>query len=100
MEQNRTVTNHDIILHNRKQISLSGIDDCLGFDEETIHLSTKLGKLVINGVGLHIINFDTNSMFFSINSANIPFYTKKFLLNKKNTNLKCLHFFKRVEKDF
>lgn len=89
MEQNTTFTNHDIILHNRKQISLSGVEDCLGFDEETIHLSTKLGKLVIKGAGLHIINFDTksgelsaegkvNAIVYTANEESKGFFSKVF----------------------
>lgn len=58
MEQN---FNHNIIIENRKQISISGVKDCLGFDEETISLITVLGKLVIKGENLHIQNFDTKS---------------------------------------
>lgn len=58
MEQN---LNQNIIIENRKQITLSGVKDCLGFDDETISLLTVLGKLVIKGEGLHIQNFDTKS---------------------------------------
>jgi len=58
LEQN---FNQSIIIENRKQISINGVKDCLGFDEETIALITSLGKLVIKGEGLHIQNFDTKS---------------------------------------
>ena len=51
--------NHSIILQDRKELNLTGIKDCLGFDEETISLDTNLGKLTIKGQGLHIKNFDT-----------------------------------------
>ncbi len=61
MEQTNNIHNHGLILENRKSLTLSGVEDCLGFDEETIHLQTKLGELYIKGIGLHIINFDTKS---------------------------------------
>ena len=61
MEQTQSITNHSIILENRKSLTLSGIEECIGFDDETIRLKTKLGELYIKGLGLHIINFDTNS---------------------------------------
>lgn len=60
MEENNLL-NHSIIIENRKEISLSGVSDCLEFDEETINLNTKLGKLTIKGSGLHIQSFDTET---------------------------------------
>lgn len=60
MQENNYV-NQSVIIENRKQISLSGVCECLGFDEDTIFLDTKLGKLTIKGNGLHITNFNTES---------------------------------------
>ncbi len=56
MEQKRL---SNIILENRKKISLSGIVDVLNFDDETIILSSDLGTLVIKGEKLHIVSFDS-----------------------------------------
>lgn len=86
MEQN---FNQSIIIENRKQITLSGVKDCLGFDEETISLLTVLGKLVIKGEGLHIQNFDTktgeliaegkiNATVFTVTQNNKNFFGKIF----------------------
>jgi sporulation protein YabP len=61
MEQTVNFANHGVILENRKSLSLSGVEECLGFDDETIRLKTKLGELYIKGIGLHIVNFDTKS---------------------------------------
>lgn len=61
MQENNNFINHSIIIDNRKQINLTGISDCIGFDEETILLDTKLGKLTIKGSGLHIISFNTDN---------------------------------------
>ena len=52
---------HNIIVEDRKKMTLSGIKDVLSFDEETIVLETTLGRLTVKGSGLHIINFDTSS---------------------------------------
>lgn len=60
MEENNLL-NHGIILENRKQLSLTGVNECIGFDEETIQLNTKLGKLTIKGAGLHIQNYNTDT---------------------------------------
>lgn len=49
--------NHNIIIEDRKKFTLTGVKDVLSFDDETITLETHLGKLVIKGSLLHIINF-------------------------------------------
>ncbi len=48
---------HNIELENRKKMSLTGVVDILSFDEETITVLTVLGKLVIKGTELKILNF-------------------------------------------
>lgn len=60
MDENLTL-NHSVIIENRKKLSVLGVRECLGFDEETIALNTALGRLTIKGTGLHILNFDTDS---------------------------------------
>ncbi len=53
--------NQNIILENRKKFTLTGVKDVVSFDEETVVLNTALGKLVVKGAGLHILNFDNES---------------------------------------
>ena len=53
--------NHNVIIEDRKKLTLNGIKDVLSFDEETIILETALGRLTVKGANLHIINFDTSS---------------------------------------
>ena len=60
MEENIRI-NHNIIVEDRKKMTLTGIKDVLSFDEETVVLDTSLGKLTVKGSGLHIVNFDTKS---------------------------------------
>ncbi len=48
---------HNIELENRKKMRLTGVVDILSFDEETITVLTVLGKLVIKGIELKILNF-------------------------------------------
>ena len=45
---------HSLILENRKFLSLNGIDDVLGFNEESVTLSGNCGILIIRGEKLHI----------------------------------------------
>ena len=60
MEENIRI-NHNIILEDRKKMTLTGVKDVLSFDEETVVLDTSLGRLTVKGSGLHIVNFDTKS---------------------------------------
>ena len=60
MEENIRI-NHNIIVEDRKKMTLTGIKDVLSFDEETVVLDTSLGRLTVKGSGLHIVNFDTKS---------------------------------------
>lgn len=55
MIQEKTVKpNHNMILENRKSLSISGITDVDSFDEKAICLYTQLGELTIQGKELHI----------------------------------------------
>jgi len=53
--QDKTIKqNHNMILENRKNLSISGITDVDSFDEREIILYTQLGELTIQGRELHI----------------------------------------------
>lgn len=58
--------NSNIIIENRKDVNISGVRECLSFDDETVILDTALGQLTIKGEKLHIINFDTKTGDFSL----------------------------------
>lgn len=45
---------HNLILENRQSLSLGGVNDVLGFNEEAITLSSEAGDLLIRGEALHI----------------------------------------------
>ncbi|MGN0489184.1 MAG: sporulation protein YabP [Ruminococcus sp.] len=55
---------HNLILDSRKKLSLSGVEDVSGFNEETVSLTTEMGGLVIRGSDLHIskLNLDTGEV--------------------------------------
>ena len=50
MEENVRL-NHNIIVEDRKKMTLTGVKDVLSFDEETVVLDTSLGRLTIKGSG-------------------------------------------------
>ena len=45
---------HHVILEDRQQLSVSGVEEVESFDENTIVMYTSRGTLVIRGEGLHI----------------------------------------------
>lgn len=49
---------HTLNLDNREKLSLGGVDDVSGFDENLIVLSTTFGALTVRGDGLHIDRID------------------------------------------
>lgn len=60
MEENIRL-NSNMIMEDRKKIILTGIKNVINFDDETIVLDTNLGKLVIKGIGLHILSFNNET---------------------------------------
>ena len=52
----KAITNlpHNIIMEDRKKLSISGVTDIESFDEQTIIAITDLGELTIRGWNLHI----------------------------------------------
>ena len=49
---------HSLHLEGREKLSLTGVEDVTGFDENLIVLATSLGPLAIRGEGLHIDRID------------------------------------------
>lgn len=45
---------HSLILENRSKLSLTGVTDVPGFNEEAVSLTTTMGELMIRGEKLHI----------------------------------------------
>ena len=46
--------NHKVVIHNRKNISLTGVQDVLSFDATEILLDTVQGMLMLRGRELHV----------------------------------------------
>lgn len=49
---------HELCLAMRNELSVCGITDVLSFDDTSIYLDTVMGKLTIDGEGLHIKSLD------------------------------------------
>ncbi|MGN0606436.1 MAG: sporulation protein YabP [Oscillospiraceae bacterium] len=57
-------TNHNVIMENRKSVSVSGVTDVDNFDEKTILIYTQMGELIISGKNLHVnsMSIETGEM--------------------------------------
>lgn len=55
---------HNVIMENRKTISVSGVTDVDNFDEKTILLYTQMGELSVTGKNLHVnsMSIETGEM--------------------------------------
>ena len=52
---------HNIIMENRRNLTISGVMDIDSFDEQTVILFTDQGELTIKGINLHINKIDVDS---------------------------------------
>lgn len=52
---------HNLILEERKKLTVSGVMDVDSFDEETVVAFTDLGELTIKGSNLHINKINVES---------------------------------------
>ena len=57
---------HNLILKDRKEISLTGVTDVDSFDENSVVAYTNYGELTISGNNLHIGALDTEKGELSI----------------------------------
>ena len=55
---------HNIIIEDRKSLTVSGVEDVDSFDEQTVVLFTELGELTVRGSDLHMnkLNVETGEV--------------------------------------
>ncbi len=53
-KQTSPASPHNIIMENRKKLTISGIRDINSFNEQLIEAITEMGSLIIKGENLHI----------------------------------------------
>ena len=51
----------NIILENRRKLSVSGVEEVISFDDKLIVLKTTLGNLTVKGEDLHINRLNVES---------------------------------------
>ena len=47
-------TPHSVVLEERHRLSVSGVSEVLSFDKEQVAMETSLGRLTVEGEGLHV----------------------------------------------
>ncbi len=67
IEEKAPRTAHNLILENRRSLSVSGVKDVESFDERQINVFTEMGLLTIKGEDLHInsLNLDAGELSVS-----------------------------------
>jgi len=53
-DRGRMGLNHRIILEDREQLTISGVEEVESFDDTTIRMTTAQGELEVQGEDLHI----------------------------------------------
>lgn len=61
IEEKKTKSTHNLILENRRSLSVSGVHDVDSFDEHTVSVFTEIGLLTIKGSDLHIDRFNNET---------------------------------------
>ena len=52
---------HKLTLNRREQLTVSGVDEIIGFDENTVVLHTDLGALFVHGENLSLKELSVDS---------------------------------------
>ena len=61
-EEKRTLRlPHNVTMNDRRNLSLTGVEEVIGCDEQLLTVKTTLGELSVGGNGLHIGNFNRSS---------------------------------------
>lgn len=61
MAENTVHKPHSLLLDNRSMLSLTGVEDVVGFDESTISVRLSDCSLVVKGSSLHISKLSLDS---------------------------------------
>ena len=70
-EEKRKTGPHNVILEDRRRMTVSGVTDIDSFDDETVVLYCETGELCIRGEGLHINRIDVESGDLSLEGERI-----------------------------
>lgn len=57
---------HNLIMENRSNLSMSGVEKVINFDDSIIVLNTQMGEMTVKGESLHISKMDVDTGDLSI----------------------------------
>lgn len=65
----------NIILENRKKLSISGVNDVLSFDDQVVMVDTELGLLTVKGENIKItkLSLDTAEVIIEGEISNLSY---------------------------
>ena len=61
MEREEINGTHTLYLENRKTLSITGVKEVVGFDEESLSIITCMGSMELRGSGIKIGSFNTDT---------------------------------------
>lgn len=78
-ETDNVLTSHNLILENRKKLSLTGVTDVDSFDETAIVAYTDCGELTISGSELHIcvLNIEQGELSVEGNVSSLTYLNQQ-----------------------
>lgn len=76
----------NLILENRKKLSVSGVNDVLSFDDEIVIIETELGLLTVKGDNLKInkLSIDTSEVIVEGEISYLAYSDKDIENNRGN----------------
>ena len=83
----------NIVLENRKKLSVSGVNDVLSFDDQVVMIDTELGLLTVKGENIRInkLSLDTAEVIIEGEISNLSYSQNK---QEKNTGTLLSKIFK------
>ncbi len=61
MAQDGLQRSQNLILESRKRLSVSGVEEVIGFDDNYVQMMTALGRLTVHGESLHVENLSVET---------------------------------------
>jgi sporulation protein YabP len=71
VEEKRNLGPHNIIMEDRRRLTVTGVTDVDSFDEQTVVVYCETGELAIRGEGLHISRIDVETGDLNLEAARI-----------------------------
>ncbi|MCQ2435854.1 MAG: sporulation protein YabP [Clostridia bacterium] len=83
MADNQSDRQSTVTIDSRKSLTLTGVSDIIGFDEQNIEVSTALGRLNVEGSDMRILSLDTDHGTLTVQgSIDALFYRDGQTVNK------------------